>query len=484
MKRSFTWIFFLCSLLFITGCYRILSSDGGGQLSYNPDRRNIDPSDILLPEGYEVEVVATDLTFPTAVTFDEEGIPYVIEAGYSYGEVFLEPRLLRVEPNGSLTTIFTGETNGPWNGVTYHDGHFFISEGGELKGGKILKISKEGEVQVLVEGLPSLGDHHTNGPVIKDEYLYFGQGTATNSGVVGLDNADFGWLYRFEDFHDIPCKDIVVNEIDYETKNVLTDDPDDVAVTGPFSPYNTKVGPGQVIKGAVPCTGAVMRIPISGGDLELVAWGFRNPYGMAVAPDGEIYITQNSFDVRGSRPVWGTGDLLWKLEKDRWYGWPDYNGHHKIMEMEVPGQDAPAAVMAQYPEEPPHPVASFGVHSSSNGISFSTNNNFGFEGQAFVAQFGDMAPGVGKVLSPVGYRVVRVDVESGIVEDFAVNRATKNGPASWLKSGGLERPVSVSFNPSGDALYITDFGIMTMTDKGPNPMRKSGVIWKVTRQGQ
>lgn len=482
MKRIFIIVLFLGTLLLSPSCYRIMSSDGGGQLSYTPEQRNIDPSDVLLPEGYTIETVATGLTFPTAITFDEMGTPYVIEAGYSYGEVFLEPKLLRIEEDGSLTTIYTGEMNGPWNGVTFHNGHFFISEGGELEGGKILKVNREGEVEVLVDGLPSLGDHHTNGPVIKDGYTYFGQGTATNSGVVGLDNADFGWLYRFPDFHDIPCKDITINQLNYETKNVLTEDPKDIAVTGPFSPYNQKVSPNQVIKGTLPCTGAIMRIPVDGGELELVAWGLRNPYGMALAPDGEIYITENAYDVRGSRPVWGTGDILWKLEKDRWYGWPDYNGHHKVTKMEVPGKDKPAPVMAKYPGEPPHPVANLGVHSSSNGISFSSNKNFGFKGQAFVAQFGDMAPGVGKVLSPVGYRVVRADVETGIVEDFAVNRASKNGPASWLKTGGLERPVSVSFNPSGDALYIVDFGIMTVTDKGPNAMKKSGVIWKVSKQ--
>ena len=44
---------------------------------------------------------------------------------------------------------------------------------------------------------PAYGDHHTNGPVIKDGYIYFSTGTATNAGVVGPDNAEFGWLKRF-----------------------------------------------------------------------------------------------------------------------------------------------------------------------------------------------------------------------------------------------------------------------------------------------
>ena len=112
---------------------------------------------------------------------------YVIEAGYSYGEVFLEPRLLRVEPGGSVTTVATGAKNGPWTGVTFHNGNFYVSEGGELLGGKILRISPEGTITSLIEDLPTVGDHHTNGLVVgSDGKLYFALGTATNSGVVGL----------------------------------------------------------------------------------------------------------------------------------------------------------------------------------------------------------------------------------------------------------------------------------------------------------
>lgn len=479
MKHVFRIWFIILLFLFLQSCFRILPSNGGGQLKHEPTRE-IEPSDILLPDGYSIELVAAGFTFPTDITFDENGVPYVIESGYAYGEVFLQPKLIRMGADGKKV-IVTGGKNGPWNGVTFDNGYFYVAEGGELEGGKILKISKKGRIETIVEGLPSLGDHHTNGPAVRDNYVYFGQGTATNSGVVGEDNADFGWLSRNPDFHDIPCKSITLNAENFVSANVLTNDKTDQAITGPYSPFNSAVEQDQVVKGQVPCNGAIMRVPVNGGEVEVVAWGLRNPYGMAFSQDGSLFVTENSFDVRGSRPVWGTGDVLWKIEPGKWYGWPDFNAGMPIAHFKAPGKDKPKQVLAQHPNKPPKPVALLAVHSSSNGIAFSDNNNFGYKKHAFVAQFGDMAPTVGKVESPVGYKVVTVNIENGVIEDFVVNKGKRTGPASWLKNGGIERPVSVEFSPDG-ALYIVDFGVLTMSKKGANPHQKTGVIWKVVKK--
>jgi hypothetical protein len=409
----------------------------------------------------------------------------VLESGYSYGEVFKEPRLLRIGGNNQVTVIATGSKNGPWNGIDYHEGAFYVSEGGVLEGGKVLKIRPDGGITTLVEGLPSFGDHHTNGPLVREGYVYFGQGTATNAGVVGKDNLDFGWLKRKPDFHDVPCKDITLNGHNYTSDNVLTDTKGDKATTGPYLPYNTAATAGQVIKGQLPCGGAVLRVPVSGGPVELVAWGLRNPFGMAWSPQGKLYITDNAYDVRGSRPVWGSGDVLWEIQEGKWYGWPDYAEGQALWEyssFKVPGKGKPARVLANHPGQPPKPAAIMGVHSSSNGFDFSKSASFGHEGEAFVAQFGDMAPEVGKVLSPVGYKVIKVNVATGVIEDFAVNKGKKNGPASWLRKGGLERPIAVKFDPAGTAMYIADFGIMQVSKKGSKPVEGTGVVWKITRQ--
>ena len=433
-----------------------------------------------MPPGYRIEAVATGLTFPTGVTFDGAGRPHVVESGYSYGEVWTTPRLLRVEPSGQTRVVATGGRNGPWNGVTWRGGAFYVAEGGVLEGGRILKITPDGGKSVLVSGLPSMGDHHTNGPVAgPDGWIYFGQGTATNAAVVGPDNAKFGWLKRHPQFHDIPARDVVLTGQNFESK----DERGQRVLTGAYLPYGTPSQPGQVIRGQVPASGAIMRVSPEGGRPQLVAWGFRNPFGLAFSPAGELYVTDNGYDDRGSRPVFGNGDFLWKVQRGGWHGWPDFSGDMPLAQnhFSVPGKARPKFVLAQHPQTPPKPAAILGVHSSADGFDFSRSAAFGHRGEAFVALFGDQAPGVGKVMHPVGFKVVRVNVRTGEVEDFAVNKGRINAPASALRSGGIERPLAARFDPSGRALYVVDFGVLLMDGKGAHPKQGTGVLWRITK---
>jgi glucose/arabinose dehydrogenase len=467
----------------LSGCYNLRPSNGGGEATFAPPRR-LNPADVAVPAGYKIELVASGFTFPTGVAFDEAGNPYVVESGYSYGEVWAAPRLLRVNPDGSKSELVRGGRNGPWTGVAYQDGNFYIAEGGELEGGRILRVTGDGNIVTLVQGLPSKGDHHTNGPAIgADGKIYFGQGTATNAGVVGEDNARFGWLKRYPAFHDTPCKDITLRGENYESGDVTGKRAG--VITGAFSPFGTATTPGQVVRGALPCNGDIMRIDPDGSHLELVAWGFRNPFGLAFAPDGQLYLTENAYDDRGSRPVWGSGDMLWRVTPGAWYGWPDYSGSQSINSpaFKPPGKQVPKLLLANDPGIPPRPVAILGVHSSSNGLDFSRSASFGHVGEAFIAEFGDQSPETGKSLYPVGFRVVRVDVGNGTIEDFVTNKGNENGPASKLGTAGLERPLAVRFTPAGDALYVVDFGVMLMGAKGPMPLQNTGALWKITRHG-
>ena len=465
----------LATSLALSGCYALRFNDGGADVEFK-GARQVDPAGVALPPGYRIELVAAGLDMPTGVTFDRDGQPCVVESGYSYGEVFATPRLLRLEPDGSRTTLAEGR-NGPWTGVVADDGVFYIAEGGVLEGGRILRVDSEGAVTVLIDDLPSVGDHHTNGPALApDGSLYFGIGSATNSGVVGDDNIAFGWVGRYPRFCDIPGETITLRGQNFESETRQG--------TGAYSPLGVSAFEGETIRGETLCTGSLLSIPATGGEPTLVAWGFRNPFGMAIAPDGALYVTDNGYDDRGSRPVWGSPDVLWRVESGAWYGWPDYVAGRPVTneEFDVPGGPDPEPLLLVPPGVPPQPVVEFECHSSADGFDFSRSEEFGHVGQAFVALFGDQAPATNKLLGAVGFKVVRVDVQTGAMEEFAVNRGPENGPASKVGGGGLERPIAARFSPDGRELYVVDFGVLTQPapDKAV-PRRQTGVLWKIAR---
>lgn len=494
----FSWPmrYLILFVLLTTGCFKLSPPDGGGQTKFEGPR-TFNAADIALPPSYRIELVASGLTFPTGVAFDSDGVPYVTESGYSYGEVWDTPRLLRIDAAGRVSVIAEGENNGPWTGVSHLEGAFYIAEGGSLRGGRLLRVRPDGTITPLLSELPSFGDHQVNGPVIgPDGRLYFSIGTFTNSGVVGEDNYRFGWLQRNPHAHDIPCREVTLRGANFTSTNPFTPEADDEAVTGAFVPFGTVTQPGQVIAGRIPCSGALFKMPVGGGTLQLVAWGFRNPFGLAFSPDKQLYVTDNSYDDRGSRPVHGTGDLLWLVQAETWYGWPDYHGTLPLDRRDhfiPPGKQQPPLLLSDYPNQPPKPAAILGVHSSSNMFDFSRSPLFGHVGEAFIAQFGDQSLSSGKVLAPVGFKVVRVNVRDGVVEDFAVNRGRINGPASKIGGGGLERPIAARFSPDGSALYVVDFGVMTLGQGGKvrvpwakknataEPRRGTGALWKITR---
>src|SRR5688572_18014143 len=90
------------SLLALAGCFQVASrlrQDAPGVPA-----RAVDPTnDIAAPAGHLVEAVATGLTFPSGITFDESGTPYLLESGFAYGGGWAEPRLLRLDRGGGTT---------------------------------------------------------------------------------------------------------------------------------------------------------------------------------------------------------------------------------------------------------------------------------------------------------------------------------------------------------------------------------------------
>jgi len=88
--------------------------------------------------------------------------------------------------------------NPPLTGITYYRENIYVAHRGF-----ITVIKRDGSKENVLEGLPSWGDHHNNKVVFgPDGKMYFGQGTATNSGVVGEDNEE--WVTRYPFFSRLP----------------------------------------------------------------------------------------------------------------------------------------------------------------------------------------------------------------------------------------------------------------------------------------
>lgn len=223
-------------------------------------KRKVDPSDIKVPPGYKVGVFTEGLSTPISMLFTDEGDMYVAESGADTGN----GKVLRLSNDG-FELVAEG-FNPPLTGINYLDGNIYVSHRGF-----ITIIKPDGTKEDIVSGLPSFGDHHNNqvdfGP---DGKIYFGQGTATNSAVVGLDN---GWVEQYPFFHDYLGSDTMLIGENFMTENILSASEDDYAYTGAYSPFGIPSTPNEMVKGIIRSSGSILRANCDGSDLELVCWG-------------------------------------------------------------------------------------------------------------------------------------------------------------------------------------------------------------------
>lgn len=458
-------------------------------------------SAVKVPNGYRVEVAAKGLSFLTSIEFDPLGRMYLAEAGPVPGQGDNPPRVLRRNEDGQFETIIQEGLRGPVNDLLWHDGLLYLSHHDAVS-----MLDADGELVHLVTELPSLGDHGTNQLTVgPDGGIYFGQGTATNSGVVGVDNLKMGWLKEHPDFHDKPARDIVVKGLSYTSPNPLTPDESDQAVTGPYQPFNHASGEGEVrIPAEVKSNGTVLRFDPRTARLDVYAWGLRNPYGLLWVGD-RLYCTENGFDARGSRQIANDWEDLYEIKQGAWYGWPDYASGMAVTDsrFKPEGQPQPEFLMASHPPVQ-KPIAKFPQHASITKLDVApADGRFGHAGQLFISFFGHMTPMTGEVDGKHGgHRVVRFDPATGQHKTFfgpkdhghghqesrqqsdadhAEGEHKQGGGHGGHMSAGPRRPIDVKFGPEG-ALYIVDYGVMPVDKDGPKSYPGTAVVWKVRRE--
>ncbi|MBB2182900.1 hypothetical protein H0486_08425 [Lachnospiraceae bacterium MD1] len=432
--------------------------------------RYLNPEDINLPPGFTIEVYAEGLNEPSSLLFTDEGEMIIATSGYIFGY----PSVSRLV-DGRLGLI-SNQFHIPLIGITYHNGDIYVAHRGTVS-----VIRRDGTQEDIITGLPSFGDYSNSRVAFDiDNKMYFGIGTATNSGVVGADNL---WVKDYPQFHDYPGDYIILNGQNFTSNNVLIKASHESTQTGAFSPFGEMNIPYETRKGVIKASGGVMRSNPDGSELELVSWGLRSISYMKFDQLNRLFLCNNGYDIRGSRPIANAPDEFHLLHPGLWYGWPDYASGQPVTStiFRPAAGEPPQFLLTNHPNVPPAPYASFPPDATIVGFDFDNEGLFGPPGDVYIAEFGSIRPFTYTDVIPqytnVGHRVSRIDMFTGSVTSFAVNRS--GFPSYVTGGGGFGRPSDVVFGPD-EAMYILDTGLNTLED--PNRfIPYTGVIWRVTR---
>jgi len=499
----------------------VLGGCGGGpKLLRSEQQPVIDRRIVEYPAGTELKQYITGLTAPTAIAWDNEGSLLIAESGLGgHG-----PRIVGYKKDGSFFQIYPRGSQlpfriaklvggekfriyGPIGGMVVANGRIYVSHRDEHDSGMITAFGYDGTHQTIVAKLPAEGDCSVTDLAVQpgSGRLHFGMGSATNSGVAGLDN--LRWVRDHRDMHDQPWGELHLLGRRFDTPNPFAGifGGSDIAVTGPFQAFGKSKQ--TTIPGSRMPNAAIYSVDASGGDLQVEAHGIRYPMGLGFSETGTLYFTNQGMKLRGTRPVAEDPDVMLRLVHGQWYGWPDYTAN--LLPIRDKRFQPPERMIINfgYPDlsflidhdgsglTPPNPnsnlvMGEFLPYSGAAKFDFAPASGFFSRLRqagniAIVAMMGDRAPfdtSGGKVKPDRGYRVVQVNVDDRSVKDFVRN--TFDGPASSTAAKqGLERPIDAKFGPDG-ALYIVDFGRMDMKKGRERVLGGTGRIYRLVGVGK
>lgn len=168
----------------------------------------------------------------------------------------------------------------------------------------------------IIKDIPNYGDYRKSLLKVKGNYLYVSIGSATNSGVVGEDNK---WIEQYSHNHDITPKALTIKGDNFGDEK-----------TGAFVPYKTQNIKGQILTSSFPGNSSIIIYNLKTRAMETFAWGIRNIKGLDFNSKEKLFGVVGGMENRGLRPVKGDCDYIFRIDKNIWYGWPDYSGGDPI----------------------------------------------------------------------------------------------------------------------------------------------------------
>jgi glucose/arabinose dehydrogenase len=482
-------------------------------------QRVLDGSLVEYPTGCRLSQVVKDLNCPTAMCWNSDGDMLIAESGIDGGEPHIfgyhhkDHTYFNIYPYHRTISFFPTSgfvMYGPVGGMVCYQDRIYVSHRDRQGRGVITQLGYKGTHSTIIAGLPAQGDYGVTDVIIHNDRLYFGVGTATNSGVVGIDNYDEGWLKLHPRVHDEMYSP---DSLTLKTQGARFDTPDPraglfspaISITVPFQPFGQSTE--TRIRSTDKPNGSVCSIGLNDGTLKLKieAFGLHNPRGLAFDADDRFFVTNDGMELRGTRPIADDPDSLIRITSDStWLGWPDFTTDgHSVSEPtyrpplsmliatgygEISSLIDPTASKLRLPVDFNNVV--FGVFPSLSGaakMAFVPENGPFKEsaGKALVALDGDRTPfassGV-KLINRQGFEVALVDLDRKTVDPFIRN--TARVPASMQPFGtfALERPCDVKVGPDG-AIYILDFGRMDNNSAIPRYYPGTGGLFRLEKVG-
>ena len=206
---------------------------------------------------------------------------------------------------------------------------------------------KNKNLKLVLENIPYEGRYLDRNLIIKDSKLLLSIGSATNSGIA----SDTGEYSKDKIPFDKSSIDITLNGINYGEKK-----------TGAFMPYGNTSENGQKIRSENLANACIFEINLENNKPSLYASGIRNIKGWDLDSEGRLIGIVGGMENVGERPVNRDFDYLYKIDKGKWYGWPDFSGGDPISSPRFKGEKVISPLIAN----PPNKIVSSPIYQYSN----------------------------------------------------------------------------------------------------------------------
>ncbi|BCZ47544.1 membrane protein [Clostridium gelidum] len=228
------------------------------------------------------------------------------------------------------------------NVIFYKNKLYFISKD------NLYKFDLENRnLKSILGNIPSEGKYLDRNLIIKDSKLLLSIGSVTNSGIASYEND-----YSLDKIpYDKSSIDITLNGFNYGEKK-----------TGAFMPYGNSSEEGQRVRAENLANACVVEINLDDNRALLYASGIRNIKGWDLDSEGKLIGIVGGMENNSDRPINRDFDYLYKIDKGKWYGWPDFSGGDPINSPRFKGEKLVSTLIAN----PPNKIVSAPIHQYSD----------------------------------------------------------------------------------------------------------------------